>query len=205
MEFTREIYWNVGNSAGVLVPMYLLTLIAFAALGYGFWKRITVYRQGQALDRTDQFERRIVAALRDILLQRQVLRVTGPGVAHAFFFWGFLLLFIGTCLIVIQVDFSDPLFGVKFLRGTFYKLFSITLDLAGLVAMVMLGGLFVRCYLVRPEGLENKSDDLYMHTMLFAILLSGFVIEGARMAVTELATPLAILASFWNGFSVRGG
>ena len=33
-----------------------------------------------------------------------------------------------------------------------------------------------------------------MHGLLFAILLSGFVIEGARMAVTELGTPLA----YWS-------
>ncbi len=191
MEFTREIYWNVGNSAGVLIPMYLLTLTAFAALCYGFWQRIKVYRQGRALNRTDQMTQRSIAAVRDILLQSKLLRVTGPGVAHALFFWGFLLLFIGTCLIVVQADFTDPLFDIKFLTGTFYKLFSITLDIAGLVAIVMLAGLLIRRYIIRPEGLDNKIDDLIMHGLLFAILITGFVIEGARMAVTELGTPLA--------------
>jgi len=191
MEFTREIYWNVGNSAGVLIPMYLLTLIAFVALGYGFWQRVKVYRQGQALNRTDLLAQRIMGAVRDILLQSKLLRVAGPGVAHALFFWGFLLLFIGTCLIVVQADFTDPLFDIKFLTGTFYKLFSITLDIAGLVAIIMLGGLFIRRYIIRPEGLDNKKDDLIMHGLLFAILITGFVIEGARMAVTELGTPLA--------------
>jgi len=119
------------------------------------------------------------------------LRVRGPGVAHGLFFWGFFLLFLGTCLIVVQADFTDLLFGVKFLKGTFYKLFSVVLDLAGLVAIVMLFGLFIRRYLVRPAGLETKRDDAIMHGLLFAILATGFVIEGARMAVTELGTPLA--------------
>jgi len=192
MEFTREIYWNVGNSAGVLIPMYLLTLIAFAALCYGFWQRVKVYRQGRALNRTDHLSARIIGAVRDILLQSKLLRVAGPGLAHALFFWGFLLLFIGTCLIVVQADFTDPLFDIKFLTGTFYKLFSITLDIAGLVAIVMLAGLFIRRYIVCPEGLDNTKDDLLMHGLLFTILVTGFVIEGARMAVTELGTPLAI-------------
>jgi Fe-S oxidoreductase len=44
---------------------------------------------------------------------------------------------------------------------------------------------------VRPEGLETTKDDAIMHGLLFAILLTGFFIEGARMAVTELGTPLA--------------
>ncbi|MBW6511473.1 MAG: 4Fe-4S dicluster domain-containing protein [Desulfuromonadaceae bacterium] len=192
MEFTREIYWNVGSSAGVLIPMYLLTFFAFVILGYGFWQRIKVYRQGQELNRTDQLDRRIIDTVRSILLQSKLLRVAGPGWTHALFFWGFLLLFIGTCLIVVQADFTDPLFDIKFLTGTFYKLFSITLDIAGLVAIVMLAGLFVRRYIVRPEGLANTKDDLLMHGLLFTILITGFVIEGARMAVTELGTPLAI-------------
>ena len=30
MEFTREIYWNVGHGLTTLVPMYLLTFAAVA-------------------------------------------------------------------------------------------------------------------------------------------------------------------------------
>ena len=43
----------------------------------------------------------------------------------------------------------------RFLKGTFYLLFSVVLDLAGLVAIAMLLGLAVRRYLVRPAGLPN--------------------------------------------------
>ena len=192
MEYTREIYWNVGHGAGTLVPMYLLTLVAIVVLVLGIVPRIKVYRQGKPLNRVDQLPARIGNLVRNVLLQSKVLRGTPAGVAHGAFFWGFFLLFVGTCLIVLQADFTDLLFGIKFLKGTFYKLFSIVLDLAGLVAIVMLAGLLVRRYLVRPAGLESKKDDAIMHGLLFAILLSGFVIEGARMAVTELGTPLAV-------------
>jgi Fe-S oxidoreductase/nitrate reductase gamma subunit len=191
MEFSREIYWNVGHGAATLLPMYALTLAAIGVLVWGFLKRIKVYSQGQPLQRTDGLGGRIAGMLGNLLLQSKVLQVKGPGTAHGLFFWGFFLLFIGTCLIVVQADFTDLLFGVKFLKGPFYLVFSLVLDLAGLVAVVMLGGLLVRRYLVRPEGLESKRDDALMHGLLFAILLSGFVIEGARMAVTELGTPLA--------------
>ncbi len=192
MEFTREIYWNVGNSAGVLVPMYVLTVVAFAVLVWGALQRLKVYKQGKSLNRTDNLGHRIVQAVKAVFLQSKVLKVKGPGIAHSLFFWGFFLLFIGTCLIVIQADFTDPLFGVKFLKGTFYKIFSLTLDIAGLVAIVMLGGLFYRRYVVRPDGLESDSDDYLMHGLLFAILVTGFQLEGARMAVTEIGTPLAV-------------
>jgi Fe-S oxidoreductase/nitrate reductase gamma subunit len=108
------------------------------------------------------------------------------------FFWSFFLLFIGTLLIVAQADFTDLFFGVKFLKGNFYLGFSLVLDLAGLAAIGMLLGLAVRRYLIRPEGLTTKGDDALMHGLLLAILVTGFVIEGARMAVTEMGTPLAL-------------
>ena len=192
MEYTREIYWNVGHGAWTLVPMYLLALFAIGLLAKGFLNRVKVYQQGQPLVRDDQRGKRLVLMLQNVFLQKQVSRVAWPGLLHGLFFWGFGLLVIGTTLIFIQADFTDLFFDIKFLKGTFYILFSIVLDLAGLVCMIMLGGLLVRRYFFPPKGLETKSDDAIMYGLLFAILITGFVIEGARMAVTELGTPLAL-------------
>ncbi len=132
MELTREIYWNVGHGAGVLVPMYLLTLAAMGIMVAGFLRRVKVYKLGKPLERTDNLASRISEMLRSVFLQTDVLRVRGPGTAHGLFFWGFFLLFVGTCLIFLQADFTDLLFGVKFLKGTFYLWFSLVLDLAGI-------------------------------------------------------------------------
>jgi Fe-S oxidoreductase/nitrate reductase gamma subunit len=192
MTYTRELYWNIGQTAGTLVPMYLLSAVALAILGWGFWRRVKVYRQGKASHRSDDLSGRLYGALSLALGQVKVMRVPGAGSAHGLFFWGFLVLFIGTCLILLQADFTDPLFGVRFLQGNFYLLFSLALDVAGALALLMLGGLFIRRYLLRPKGLETGRDDALMHGLLFVILLTGFVIEGARMAATELGTPLAI-------------
>ncbi len=191
MEYTREIYWNVGHGVLTLLPMYLLALAAVAVMVWGFWRRRAVYRLGKPLQRLDRAGERIIAMLAGVLSQKKVARVVWPGLLHALFFWGFLLLVIGTTLVFVQADFTDPLFDLVFLKGTFYLWFSLTLDLAGLIAIIMLGGLFVRRYLLRPEGLTTGPDDAVMHGLLFVILVSGFVIEGARMAVTELGTPLA--------------
>lgn len=194
MEASREIYWNIGHGWTTLTPMYLLAMGAMAVLVYGFMQRLKIYRQGRPLDRTDQFGARLAGAVKAALLQGKVIRVRWPGLAHGVFFWGFALLFVGTLLIMGQADFTDLLFGIKFLKGTFYKLFSVTLDIAGLAAIVMMGAMAVRRYVFAPKGLETSSDDAIMHGLLFIILFTGFVIEGARMAVTELGTPL----SYWS-------
>jgi Fe-S oxidoreductase/nitrate reductase gamma subunit len=184
MEATREIYWNVGH--GVIAPMYFFAFVALAVFFYGFYRRFAAYKQGKALNRHDHPGYRMLLLLKNMFAQVQVLRVFGPGSLHAFFFWGFGILFIGTLLIMAQVDFTQPVFAWIFLKGTFYKIFSLTLDVAGLVALVMLGGLLVRRFLVRPEGLETIRDDYVAHALLFAILLTGFVVEGLRLAETEL-------------------
>jgi len=193
-EFTREIYWNVGHGFMTLVPMYLLFIAAMVVLVRGFLERIRVYRLGQPVNRTDNWRARLADALRMVLLQIKVARVPRPGMWHAIFFWSFCLLFIGTTLIVLQADFTDLLFRYKFLKGWFYKLFSLVLDLAGLAAIVMLALLALRRYLNPPAGLDTKKDDAIMHILLMAIILSGFVIEGARMAVTEMDT----VNKFWS-------
>ena len=194
MEASREIYWNIGHGWTTLVPMYLLTLAAMGMLIFGALRRLKVYRLGKPIDRTDHFWQRLAWATANVLGQSKVARVRWPGLAHSMFFWGFFLLFIGTALIVIQADFTDLLFGMKFLKGTFYKFFSVILDIAGVVAILMMGVMFVRRYLFCPKGLVTSRDDAIMHGLIFIILVTGFVIEGARMAVTELGTPL----SFWS-------
>jgi nitrate reductase gamma subunit len=194
METTREIYWNVGHGLATLGPMYLFALAAVAVLVYGAVSRVKIYRQGQPVNRTDEPLARLAMMMKNMLLQARVTRVFGPGLAHAVFFWGFALLLVGTGLIVIQADFTDLFFDVVFLKGIPYKLFSIVLDIAGIAALVMLLGLLVRRWLVKPAGLLTGRDDIIMHSLLFAILVTGFLIEGARMAVTEMGTEL----SYWS-------
>ena len=184
MDATREIYWNVGH--GVILPMYLLTFATLALLFWGIWRRLPHYRQGRPLQRLDQLGRRCGLLLRNLLTQRSVRRGALAGIFHSFFFWGFALLFIGTLLIMLQADLVQPLFSTIFLQGNFYRGYSLVLDLAGLLALLMLGALLVRRFLLRPPGLETRRDDYLMHGLLFAILLTGFAIEGARLAATEL-------------------
>ena len=186
MEATREIYWNVGH--GVVWGMYLFASLAMGICAWGFWMRLPVYRQGKPLSRLDRLPERIVSMLKGMLAQSKVLRVLDPGALHALFFWSFGLLFIGTLLIMAQADFAAPVLGIVFLKGAFYKLFSLVLDVAGIVALFMLGGLLVRRFFVKPEGLQTIRDDYVVQGLLFAIILTGFFAEGVRMAATEIGT-----------------
>ena len=193
METTREIYWNIGH--GVVMPMYILSFVAVGILLRGFWQRLPLYRIGKPLNRFDRYEERVGRMIGEVLSQEKVLRVKAGGLPHNLFFWGFGILFIGTLLVMVQADFFTPVLGVNLLSGEFYKAFSLVLDIAGLIVIFMLGALFVRRYFIKPEGLETRDDDIIIHTLLFSILITGFLIEGARMAATEIVQNPA-LANF---------
>lgn len=184
MEATREIYWNVGH--GVVIPMYVLAAAAFGIMAWGFWQRLPLWRQGKPLDRFDRFDERVKRFISGVFSQEKVFRVKDGGMFHSLFFWGFLILFAGTLTIMVQADFFQPVMDVNILKGGIYKAFSLVLDIAGIVAILMLAGLFIRRFVTERKGLEIVKDDYIIHQLLFAILVTGFLIEGARMAATEL-------------------
>jgi len=211
MEATREIYWNIGH--GVVIPMYILAFAAFGVMGWGFWKRLPIWQQGKALNRFDRYDERVKRMISDVFSQEKIFRVTDGGIFHSLFFWGFLILFAGTMLVMIQADFFTPLLHVNILTGEFYKAFSLVLDLAGLVSLLMLTGLIIRRFVIRPKGLEIVRDDYIVLQLLFAILITGFFLEGARMAVTELRqkpelalfSPVGLLAAeLMSGMTLSG-
>ncbi|HEX7621166.1 MAG TPA: heterodisulfide reductase-related iron-sulfur binding cluster [Anaerolineales bacterium] len=184
MNFTREIYWNVGH--GVILPMYIFFAITALIFLYGFFRRIQVYRKGKPLARLDHLPTRVVRLVERGLAQLRVMLVKAPGITHAFQFWGILLLFIGTLLIMAQIDFSEPVLHIDFLKGTFYLFYSLILDIAGAVVILMLAGFLVRRFIYKPKGLVTTKDDYIIYGLLIAILLTAYLIEGARMAVTEI-------------------
>ncbi len=184
MQDTREIFWNVGY--GSIPVMYLLSLAAVAVMARGFMKLAEAWLRGRPLDRFNRAGERCSRFISETLTQKRVLRVADGGVPHAGLFWGFTTMFAGTLLVMLQADLLTPLFHVNLLSGRFYRLFSLALDLAGMLAMLALGALFVRRFLTRPDGLESRREDWLIHLLLFTILVTGFLIEGSRMAATEV-------------------
>jgi Fe-S oxidoreductase/nitrate reductase gamma subunit len=181
---TREFLWNVGY--GVLLPMYIFFAITCLVFLYGVYRRWKVYRLGKPLDRLHQFIRRAIRYLERSFAQLRVILVRAPGLVHAFLFWGMVILFIATSIITLQVDFTQPLFHWTFWKGIFYDYYSIFTDLAGLVVFIMFVYFIIRRYIFKPKGLQTTWEDIVFHALITIILFTGFIIEGARMAVTEI-------------------
>lgn len=180
----REIFWNVGQTARWIA--YVLMVISFVILVYGLKMRYAMWRLGKPVPFafTQRLWERIAYYIKSAVFHKTILRrrEAYPGMMHLFIFWGFLLLAIGTGLVAFEDDFFRPLFGITYLHGNFYLIFSFILDLAGLAAIVGVIMALFRRYVTRPERLDNQRDDLIALLWILVVLVTGFLVEGARIA-----------------------
>lgn len=187
MDVGREIFWNVGQAARWI--SYLFAVVTIILVVYGVRKRMAMWKVGKAVPFhfVDRLGERIAAFFRRGVFHGSIQRrrESYPGLMHLFIFWGFLLMFIGTALIALQDDFFDLLFGVTYLHGDFYLVFSFILDLAGLAAVVGIVMAMIRRYAMRPDRLDTKSEDNLVLWWILAVLVTGFVVEAARIAASD--------------------
>ncbi|MBM4432830.1 MAG: 4Fe-4S dicluster domain-containing protein [Chloroflexi bacterium] len=105
-----------------------------------------------------------------------------PGLAHFLLFAGCTVLILGAFL-----DFLSHYF-FHFLEGKVYLGYSITVDSFGVLALIGAVMAIVRRYGKKPERLDNKTEDLVALILICAVIISGFIVEGFRIAATELRT-----------------
>jgi Fe-S oxidoreductase/nitrate reductase gamma subunit len=191
--------WNVPEWAEITFYLLIpLVLIAFAA---GVAWRVRKWFVGRAEPGAEnlrrQFFRQLLSGLRPRRLVEWVrtalfqARLSSDGfslVMHLAIFWGMLVLAIGTALATVDQDFTNLLFDAQVLRGDFYKLMKLALDVFGVVLILGLGMAAYRRYLVRPERLQASRrgvslwDGFPFLTVLSLIAVLGFAIEGLRLA-----------------------
>ena len=161
--------------------MYASMVVALLVFAYGIWRRLRIWRIGRRYvvwDHLGERFRRLGAAVAQLTVLRRPL----PGVMHALVFFGFLVLFAATIVVFVDSDLA-----VKIDHGAFYLGFqSLAVDLFGAVFLVGVSIAAYRRYVVRPWYLERRepSDALLLAT-LFAIALTGFGLEGIRLAATR--------------------
>jgi Fe-S oxidoreductase/nitrate reductase gamma subunit len=171
---TREIFWNIAHHGW----MYVLFALSFSLFLYGLYCRYLLWSKGRP--EPGPLTKDVGRTLWLIFSHKEILRQRGPGVIHGLIFFGFLVLFIGTCLVALQVHLHWPI-----LYGGFYLYYSLTLDLFG--TLMLLGVLLAlyRRYLTRHAYIENRPEDALILGLLFLILVTGFLIEGTRIAVLD--------------------
>ena len=174
---TREILWNISH----LWVMYLLFVLSLGVAVYGLYKRIAVWKKGQPLDRFDQPFERIKKVLTHAAAQRRTIREKYAAVFHTLIYTGFIILTIATTVVALDYD-----FGFTIMQGAFYLYFqSFIVDVFGALVMVGVGIAAYRRLILKPKKLVYTDESVWILATIFIIALSGFLIEGWRIAATN--------------------
>jgi len=164
--------------------VYGLAALVVAVFIYGIWQRVKAYRMGcKSEGALAPLGARINELVRYAFAQLKVLREQYPGIFHLFLFWGFVVLFIGTAITVLDEDIWRLLTGHKFIVNSVYVFVSFMLDLFGVLAVIGLGMAIFRRYVLKPKGLDNQREDATLLVWIFVILVTGYLTEAARISV----------------------
>ncbi len=165
---------------------------------YGIFSRVFIWRKGK---RGEPEEKGAVDYLRSLLLegllQRGILKLSVlRWVNYLTLSLGFLCLFM-VMLIVYALALS---LGVKtfMIQPPFGLALDFLIDLFGLSVLVGVIISFVRRYVLRSPQLQSTIKDNIALALIFVIILTGFLVEAARLSVLPLTTERAF--SFFGFF-----
>ena len=200
MEPTRETFWNI--QFGEIV--YLLGVITVSIFIYALYRRYKMWRLGKPENRLNHFGQRVgkflIRGFVDLLLHRKFFGVADglghrrfslrdlkpgdfyPGIIHFLIFAGCVIFLLGSFL-----DFISHYF-FHFLEGNLYLGYSVVIDAFGILVLIGVLLAMHRRYIQKPDRLDNKTEDMIALLLIFSVVLTGFIVEGFRIAATELKT-----------------
>ncbi len=223
MSETRQTFANLAHWE--IVFWYCLIAISTTIFAWGVVRLVLKYRRGRPATRLDNIGRRVLRTARVVFTHAWIRRRdTTTGLGHAFVFYGFLVLFIGTSILGFQDDFAGPVLGFHFFRDWFYLGYSLFLDVFGAALVVGLVVLAVKRGILRPSRLDYRRpdrtegevdrrpwviEDWAFLGLIFFLALSGFLLEAFRIAETnpsfETWSPLGWgLAQGFRAIGVQG-
>ena len=185
LEATREIYWNIDY--GYII--YFLVIPLVAILAYGIYRRYQLWRLGQPENRLDSpFQRLrsfVVTGIVDGLIHRRFFKDPYPGLIHFLIFWGAIAFLLAAAIDALthytigkEID-GTHLHGMW---GGAYLYFSLSIDILGILALIGIIFAAYRRYIMRPDRLDNKPENAIAISLFFVIVLTGFIVEGLRLA-----------------------
>jgi Fe-S oxidoreductase/nitrate reductase gamma subunit len=212
----RETFWNIPQWAEI--AQYALGFLTILVFAYGVYRRVRVWRNGLPEKRTDRIGFRLLTVLENSLGQFRLAEDLYAGIMHLAIFWGMAALFLGTILATVDWDFTHLLLHFQFLKDGIYVAYELVLDIFGILLLAGLGMAAYRRYGVRPQRLQNTGnpglslDDAYAIGMLALIAITGYLIEGLRIAVlrpswaawSPVGNLLASLFTAWGNPTDRG-
>ncbi|MFY7994440.1 MAG: heterodisulfide reductase-related iron-sulfur binding cluster [Bacteriovoracaceae bacterium] len=181
LEATREIMWNI--PAWMKYAMYFCLALATAALAKGLYQKYLFITQGKDWKQILPKKLNWANFLKTIFFQGKVTRDPFVGLFHSMIFYGFITLWIATEFVAIHYDTPFKVF-----HGPVYIVVSFLADIGGVFIILGLMLAYYRRYIKKPDYLAatKPNNEKFMYSMLLALVLVGFLLEGIRIFGTGM-------------------
>ncbi len=202
---TRPGFWNIPVWA--IIGIYVIGIAACVICALGIRKSYLLWRAGKPYAMDKETKRRWGFFYREGRLQKRIVRKPLGSRLHFWIFWGFVFLFFGTALAVLDWDIGKLIFGKQFLAGGVYYFYKLILDIAGVVCLIGLGMAFYRRFIKEGRQFEKSMRFIYILGSLAVIIITGYIVEALRLAAEQPAhavwSPVGnfIAQVFYSGMS----
>lgn len=190
----RDTFWMISSNYKLM--MYIFAGIAIIVFLYGFYRRFRLWRKGvREKVSWNDVKTNLSYFYQTAIVQRKVKKDKLFGFMHRFTSYGFVILFIGTVLVAVDYDFNIPL-----LRGNFYLIYELVLDVFGVLFLIGLAlAMVIRARKIRPRLRDGMVDQAFL-LLLLLIGIGGYIIEGIR--ISEMQISHAVWSPVGYGLSV---
>lgn len=193
-----------------------IIFIALAGGSFGFfgyklsqiWQKINV-GQGKEDDRTQNSAKRLFDAVQFGLIQQKMFKDPVAGIMHAFIFWGFVTVTIGT----LETLLAGAIPGFDFSRilgsGTAFEMYLHSQDLGNFAVMLAILFALGRRYFAPPKRLAvlstaSKRDAVYVLTFILALVTTELFVLGGKAATGQIpAAAVPVSLSLSSSFGVN--
>ena len=180
---TREIMGNIDSISRLL--FYLVAAASISCFVYGLHRRRRLWRLGSQAEQQLSWKAIIGRFLSQVMTQRTLRHGRrAAGIAHRLFFYGFIVLLIGTILIAIE-HYAALLLGREadqplFHKGLYFACYELVLDAFG-IAMLLGCCWFLQRRWNNRSSMAHHWSDWFVLVTLLLLGLSGYLVEGLRI------------------------
>ncbi len=189
MESLRELFW-AGQEVyltqvflPIIVAVLILSPILIILFAFGFWRHHRLWRVGQNDNRSEKWLTRLMGTLAVAIANVRILRLNElyPGLMHSLIFGGTALLFLGK--IIRLFSFS----GLTVPPQSTFLYASLIAEIGAVLILIGGGMAIYRRYFRRPPRLDTQPDDTLIFVWAFLLILTGFMMKGYRIAISEVS------------------
>ena len=186
----RVMFWQIDH----IWIFYVLAALSTVLFLGGMAVCVLVWKKSAGSRSVSFSAEALKKMLLDVFLGRRLIEGhVAAGLMHLLIFWGFLILFVGTSVLAIHH------YVTSFLAGTPHLVFSLLMELAGLMLLSGVIWALIRRYLQRVPRLERRLEDALVPLWLLLIVLSGFILEGLRLSSQAPAWAAWSFVGCWLG------